>query len=110
MMDAMLLSVLPVYATWRALTLMGWTTRWPGKVAAGVLALLASMVVTGLYHLGYPEFRSSYVLVIMVSIAAQSLIYLLSRSAIAPLLSHVAMHITAVLVGLQSFSQLPPHY
>src|SRR5690349_10245845 len=78
--DALLLSVLPVYATWQALTLLGWTARWPGRVAASVLALLASILVVGLYHLGYPEFRSSYVIIIMASIAAQSLFYLLSRS------------------------------
>jgi hypothetical protein len=55
---------------------------------------------------GYPEFRSAYVL----AIVGQSLFYLLSRSALAPLISHVAMHITAVLVGVHTFSQLPPHY
>lgn len=108
--DALLLSVLPVYATWQALTMRGWTARWPGRIAAGVLALLASMLVIGLYHLGYPEFRSSYVLVVIAGVAGQSLFYLLSRSALAPVISHVAMHVTAVLVGLQTFSQLPPHY
>jgi hypothetical protein len=108
--DALLLSVLPIYATWQALTLLGWTTRWPGRIVAGALALLASMLVIGLYHLGYPEFRSAYVLAIMAGVGFQSLFYLLTRSALAPLISHVAMHITAVLVGLQTFSQLPPHY
>ena len=108
--DALLLSVLPIYATWRALALLGWTARWPGRIAAGALAVLASMLVIGLYHLGYPEFRSAYVLTIMVGVGIQSLFYLLTRSALAPLISHVAMHITAVLVGLQTFSQLPPHY
>jgi hypothetical protein len=68
------------------------------------------MLVIGLYHLGYPEFRSAYVLAIMAGVGFQSLFYLLTRSALAPLISHVAMHITAVLVGLQTFSQLPPHY
>ena len=110
LVDGLLLSVLPVYATWQALTLLGWTERWPGRIAAGVLALLASVLVIGLYHWGYPEFRSAYVLVIMAGVGMQSLFYLLSRSPLAPLISHVAMHITAVLVGIQTFSQLPPHY
>jgi hypothetical protein len=107
--DALLLSVLPIYATWQALTLLGWTARWPGRIAAGALALLVSMLVIGLYHLGYPEFRSAYVLTIMAGVGIQSLFYLLTRSPLAPLISHVAMHVTAVLVGLQTFSQLPPH-
>jgi hypothetical protein len=68
------------------------------------------MLVIGLYHWGYPEFRSAYVLMVIAGVSIQSLFYLLSRSALAPLISHVAMHITAVLVGLQTFSQLPPHY
>jgi hypothetical protein len=105
-----LLSVLPIYATWQALALLGWTARWPGRTAAGVLALAASELVIGLYHWGYPEFRSAYVLLIMAGVGMQSLFYLLSRCALAPLISHVAMHITAVLLGLQTFSQLPPHY
>jgi hypothetical protein len=108
--DGLLLSVLPIYATRQALALLGWTARWPGRVAAGALALLASLLVIGMYHLGYPEFRSVYVLTIMAGVGLQSLFYLLTRSALAPLISHVAMHITAVLVGLQTFSQLPPHY
>ena len=108
--DGLLLSVLPVYATWQALTLLGWTARWPGRITAGVLALAASVLVIGQYHWGYPEFRSAYVLMIMAGVGMQSLFYLLSRSALAPLISHVAMHVTAVLVGIQTFSQLPPHY
>ncbi|MEN9934194.1 MAG: hypothetical protein RLZZ387_773 [Chloroflexota bacterium] len=102
--------MLPVYATWQALTLLGWTDRWPGRVAAAGIALLVSALVVGVYHLGYPEFRGTQVLVIMAGVAAQSLFYLISRSPLAPLISHVAMHVVAVLVGLQTFSQLPPHY
>ena len=49
-------------------------------------------------------------LVIIAGVSGQSLFYLLSRSLLAPIISHVAMHVTAVLVGLQTFSQLPPHY
>jgi hypothetical protein len=29
---------------------------------------------------------------------------------LAPVLSHIAMHVAAVLYGLQSAMQLPPHY
>jgi hypothetical protein len=30
---------------------------WPGKIAVGVIALIASLLVTVAYHLGYPEYR-----------------------------------------------------
>jgi len=41
--DALLLTVLPVTAVWRACTSSGWTATWPGKLAAGAAALAASL-------------------------------------------------------------------
>jgi hypothetical protein len=108
--DALLLSVLPVYATWRAMSLLGWTQHWYGKVAVGALALVASMLVIESYHLGYPEFRGPQVLLVVVGVGVQSLGYLLSRSPLAPVVSHVAMHVAAVLYSIATVSQLPPHY
>ena len=109
-MDGLVLSVVPVYATWQALTVLGWTKRWPGRLATGVLAILASMLVIGLYHLGYPEFRGPQVLIVIVGVSAQSLAYLLTCSPLTPVICHIAMHIAAVLYGINSVSQLPPHY
>jgi membrane protease YdiL (CAAX protease family) len=109
-MDGLLLSVLPVYAAWRGCTLLGWTERWPGRIGAAVLALLVSMLVIGVYHLGYPEFRGPQVLMVMAGVGVQTLGYIITRSPIAPVISHVAMHVAAVLYGLHSVSQLPPHY
>lgn len=109
-LDGLLLSVLPVYATWQVCTLLGWTERWSGRLAAGLLALLVSMLMIGVYHLGYPEFRGPQVMVVMVGVAIQSLGYLITRSPLAPVISHVAMHLAAVVYGIQTVSQLPPHY
>jgi hypothetical protein len=39
-----------------------------------------------------------------------SLAYLLTRNPVAPVLSHMAMHVAAVLFGLYTAVQLPPHY
>jgi hypothetical protein len=41
-----------------------------------------------------------------MGVGAQSLGYLLNRSPLAPVISHVA----AVLYGIATVSQLPPHY
>ncbi len=109
-MDALVLSVMPVYATWQSCTMLGWTRHWLGKIATGVLAILTSMLVIGLYHLGYPECRNPQVLIIIIGVAMQSLGYMLTRSPLTPLIGHVAMHIAAVLYGLNTVSQLPPHY
>lgn len=110
LMDGLFLSVLPITATWQAFTLLGWTEQWPGRIAMGLLALLASLVVTATYHLGYPEFQGIAVFGPLVGVGVMSVAYLLSRSPWAPVLSHIAMHIAAVLVGLATAIQLPPHY
>ena len=58
-MDALLLTVLPVLATWQAFTVLNWTTNWEGKILIGAIAVLASLLVTAAYHLGYPEYRGT---------------------------------------------------
>jgi hypothetical protein len=108
--DGLMLSVLPVAATWQACTLLGWTKGWPGQIGAGVMALLASLVVTATYHLGYREFQGVAVLWPVLGVGVMSLAYVATRSPLAPVVSHIAMHIAAVWVGLQSAIQLPPHY
>ncbi|RIK37388.1 MAG: hypothetical protein DCC55_24485 [Chloroflexi bacterium] len=108
--DGLLLSVLPIAATWQAFTVLGWTERWPGQIAAGLLALIASLVVTAAYHLGYPEFQGVAVLWPVYGVGVMSLAYLVTRSPLAPVLGHIAMHVAAVVYGIQSAMQLPPHY
>jgi hypothetical protein len=108
--DALLLSILPVMATWEACSLWGWTRTVPGRIAAGTLALLASLVVTAAYHFGYPEFRGPMLQGPLIGNAVLTLAYLLTGSPLAPIGGHVAMHIAAVLHGPGSAIQLPPHY
>jgi hypothetical protein len=110
MIDALFLSVFPVMATWRALRGLGWTEPWSGRIAAGALSLLASLIVIGMYHLGYPEFRGPQVLLIIAGVGVQSLACLLTGSPLPAVVGHVAMHLAAVLHGMESVAQLPPHY
>ncbi len=107
--DALFLSVFPVMATWKALRGLSWTEHWPGRIAAGVLSLLASLIVIGTYHLGYPEFRGPQVLMIIAGVGVQSLACLLTGSPLPAVWAHVAMHLAAVLHGMESVAQLPPH-
>ena len=58
-LDALLLSILPLFATWQALSTLGWTSHWYGRVVCGALALVASLIVAAAYHFGFPEFRNS---------------------------------------------------
>jgi hypothetical protein len=108
--DALLLSVLPVLATWQAFTVLEWTLSWPGKILVGVLAVLASLLVTIAYHLGYPEYHGRGLFGPVIGNTTMTLGYLLTTNPLAAMLSHVAMHIAGVLHGPASVTQLPPHY
>jgi len=46
----------------------------------------------------------------MVGVGIMSLVYLITGNPLTPVLGHIAMHIAAVLHGINSVSQLPPHY
>ena len=108
--DGLLLSVLPVFGIWRALTELGWTQRGARRVTAGLLTWGGSLAVVALYHLGYPEFRGPQVMFPVVGVGVMSLAYLVSGNPMSAVISHIAMHIAAVLYGLESVRQLPPHY
>ena len=110
-MDALLLSVLPVLATWQAASLLGWTSSWPGKIGVGAIAFIASLFVTACYHLGFPEYRvQGGVAGPTIGNGMMTLGYLLTNNPITAIFSHIAMHIGGVLHGPASVMQLPPHY
>jgi hypothetical protein len=108
--DALLLSVFPVLATWQALSMLGWTKHWYGKVVVGIVALVASLLVTAAYHLGYPEFQGPQVISPLIGNGILSLSYLLTMNPLSAVLSHIAMHMAAILHGINTTLQLPPHY
>jgi hypothetical protein len=110
LVDALLLNVLPVLATWRALTQRGWTDRWPGRFATGVLAVAASLIVTAAYHLGYPEFQGVDLKDPTIGNAIMSIGYVLTQNPLTAIVSHIVMHIAAVFQGAESTVQMPPHY
>ena len=110
LIDALLLSVLPVLATWQAFTLLNWTANWPGKILVGALAVLASLFVTVAYHLGYPEYRGAGLMGPSIGNTSMTLGYLLTNNPLAAVFSHIAMHIAGVWHGPASVVQLPPHY
>lgn len=111
LVDALLLSVLPVLATWQAFTALGWTAHWWGRIAVSILAIVLSLVVTEAYHLGYPECRVAGGLIgPTIGNAAMTIGYVLTGNPVAAMFSHMAMHIAGVLQGPASVLQLPPHY
>lgn len=102
--DALLLTVLPVHA---ALSLF---THRSGTAIPTLTALAVSVLVAGAYHLGYPEFRGVAVVGAMLGNGVFTLAMLITRSPVAPIAGHAAMHVAAVLHGYSTTFQLPPHY
>ncbi len=109
-LDALMLSVVPVLATWRALRTLGWTRTWTGKAGVLGLALIMSVVVTLLYHLGFSEYWGTGIKDPLVGNGIMSLGYIITANPLTAILSHVAMHVSAVLHGFTSAVQLPPHF
>lgn len=71
---------------------------------------MASTFITAAYHIGFDEFRGMALLAPLIGNAVITLGYLLSGNPMAPVLSHILMHGAAVVHGMTSTVQLPPHY
>ena len=93
--DALLLSWLPVHAVWRATA--GWPSSWPVRILQAGLAVAASVVVTVAYHLGFPEFRGREVVQSVIGNRVLTLAHLASGSPVAPVLARPALHVAAIL-------------
>jgi hypothetical protein len=74
------------------------------------VGLLGSSFVAAAYHLGYPEFRGSEVVMPILGNDIMSLGTILTGNPLTAALSHAAMHVAAVLHGMEATIQLPPHY
>ncbi|MDX1395312.1 MAG: hypothetical protein R3195_13025 [Gemmatimonadota bacterium] len=107
--DGAFLNVMPVLAVRRA-----WPSAVDGSVRSrlgrGAVALGASLLVTAAYHLGYAEFRGLGLLPVLLGNGIITATYLLSGSPLAPIATHVVMHVAAVMHGMETTLQLPPHY
>jgi hypothetical protein len=108
--DALYLNVMPVLAVSIGLSRVGWVTSWPGKIAFGILALAASLLVTFAYHVGYSEYRNKSVGLVLVGNTLITLAYVLSASPLGAVLGHTVMHVAATVQGPETTIQLPPHH
>lgn len=110
LMDALLLNVMPVMVMQAGLAEFNWASTLIGKIGSGVFAMLASLLITLTYHLGYPEFRNKKIFKVLVGNSIMTLAVLIAGNPLGALLSHPAMHIAAVLRGPETTIQIPPHY
>lgn len=105
--DGLLLLAFPWAVSWRA---FGAERRpWPVRTAATAVALAGTVFVTTAYHLGYRDFRSRRVLQPNIGAVIGSMPTLLSANPLASVVSHTALHVTAVLHSPGTDLFLPPH-
>ncbi len=103
LVDSLLLTVVPV-----ASARLAFSRGYPWATAG--VGLAASIMVTSAYHLGFAEFRGAALVGPIVGNAVLTLAFLVSSNPWSAILGHVAMHVAAVLHGIDSTIQLPPHY
>ncbi|MCI0433559.1 MAG: hypothetical protein L0271_07910 [Gemmatimonadetes bacterium] len=79
------------------------------RIRAGVVAWAAMILVTTTYHIGYADFRSPKIIQPNLGSAIGSLPTLLTANPIASPISHIMLHVTAVLHAPHTDLYLPPH-
>lgn len=106
--EAVLLATLPVLAIWQACADLGWTDGGVAKVGSGILAILGSLVVILVHHLGYAEFRTQAgrrgLFGALAVCGLQAIAFLVTGNVLAPVLAHIVLHLQLVLRG----DELPP--
>jgi hypothetical protein len=107
--DALLLNIVPVlsiYGTMPRHRLANHVSR----LGWGFVALVASLSVTALYHLGFTEFQGPELVQPLVGNGLMTVGYLLTGSPLTALIAHMVMHMAVVIHGMETTLQLPPHY
>lgn len=109
LVDGLLLSVFPILAVFAAFAGSRVRERWSGKLAIGALALAASLLMTGVYHLGYSDYRGEKLRKPITGDLVWSAPTLLTLNPIGAPLAHAAMHTAAVVHSYETEVFLPPH-
>jgi hypothetical protein len=107
--DGLLLSAFPILAVFAAAEGSKLRRRKFGTVVIGAAALLASLVMTTVYHLGYSDFRSAMVTRPVTADLVWSVPTLVTLNPIGTPITHAGMHVTAVVHSYETDVFLPPH-
>jgi hypothetical protein len=109
LVDGLLLSAFPILVVFAAMAGTRLNERLRGKLVIGVVALVASLAMTAVYHAGYSDFRSEKIRKPVLGDVAWSVPTLLTLNPIGAPIAHAGMHTTAVLHSYETDTFLPPH-
>jgi hypothetical protein len=107
--DGLLLSVFPILVVFAALAGSRLNRRFAGRVVIGIVALVASLAMTAVYHVGYSDFRSDKVAKPLTGDMVWSVPTLVTLNPIGAPIAHVGLHTAAVLHSYDTDTFLPPH-
>jgi hypothetical protein len=106
--DGILLFAFPWLVAWRAMRAP--EKRWFGRLGVALLAWVCILLVTTAYHLGYEDFRSRKVVQPNIGSTIASVPTLVTANPVASVISHVFLHVTAVVHSPYTELFLPPHH
>lgn len=107
--DGLLLSAFPILAVVAATRGSRLRRRFRGRVLIGTAALLASLLMTIVYHLGYPDFRSAKLAGPVAGDLIWSMPTLVTLNPVGAPIAHAGLHVAAVLHAYDTDTFLPPH-
>jgi hypothetical protein len=107
--DGLLLSVFPILVVFAAFAGSRLDQRLRGKLVIGIVALVASLAMTGVYHAAYSDFRSDKIAKPLTGDVVWSVPTLLTLNPIGAPIAHAGLHTSAVLHSYETETFLPPH-
>jgi hypothetical protein len=107
--DGLLLSVFPILAVFAAFVGTRLRRHWTGTAVVGLIALVASLAMTAVYHAGYSEFRGEEIRKPVAGDVVWSAPTLLTLNPVGAPIAHAAMHTSAVVHSYETDTFLPPH-
>jgi hypothetical protein len=107
--DGILLSAFPILVVFAAFASTRLRRRLLGTVAIGLVALVASMGMTAVYHAGYSDFRSEKLRKPVAGDVLWSVPTLVTLNPIGAPIAHAGLHVTAVVHDYDTDLFLPPH-
>jgi hypothetical protein len=107
--DGLLLSAFPIVLVFAAPRDSRLRRRAGGLVAAGAVAMVASLAMTAVYHAGYSDFRSDKLRKPVTGDLVWSVPTLATLNPIGAPIAHVGLHVGAVVHNYDTDLLLPPH-
>jgi hypothetical protein len=107
--DGPLLSAFPILVVFAALAGSRLDRRLSGKLAIGVVALVASLAMTAVHHAGYSDFRGEKMRKPLAGDVVWSIPTLVTLNPIGAPIAHAGLHTSAVIHSYETDTFLPPH-